>query len=219
MYIYYGVANTMFVWPLRFTHLRTKGAGGRTKAVDQPLLQAYRLAGGTSYSPLVCLCYTRAAMHGRRFRSARVIVALLRMPSVLNVFPSAEPSTIAKVCIQFAGFEPKSRFEEIYCFVAYPSNCHIITILCDVGGGSTGVVREPRHRPLPLVFLSHSQNPGFLPHSRLAGALTHVVSATETPYCGRLSTTPNSEVASILRCLAPYRGLAWLPSSYLPSLY
>ena len=68
-------------------------------------------------------------------------------------------------------------------------------------------------------LLSYCQNPGAPPPSRLAGALTHVVSATETPYCGRLSTTPNSEVASILRCLAPYRGLAWLPSSYLPSLY
>ena len=35
-------------------------------------------------------------------------------------------------------------------FVVYPSNCHITIILCDTGG-STGVTREPRHRPLLLV--------------------------------------------------------------------
>ena len=45
------------------------------------LLQAYRAAGGTSCSPPVCLCYTRARMHGRSFRYARVIIALL--PSCL----------------------------------------------------------------------------------------------------------------------------------------
>ena len=105
------------------------------------------------------------------------------------------------------------------CIRDSPSNCHIITILCDVGGGSTGVVREPRHRPLPLVFLSHCQNPGFLPHSRLAGALTHVVSGDRDSLLWQTFDNPNTEVASILRCLAPYRGLAWLPSSYLPSLY
>ena len=38
-----------------------------------------------------------------------------------------------------------------YLFVVYPSNCHVVIILCDVGGGSTGVIREPRHRPLLLV--------------------------------------------------------------------
>ena len=40
----------------------------------------------------------------RSFQSARVIV-VLPLPSVLNVFPSLEPSAIVKVCIQFAGFE------------------------------------------------------------------------------------------------------------------
>ena len=60
---------------------------------------------GTSCGPLVCLCYTRVAMHGRSFPSARVIVVVLPLPSVLNVFPSVEPTTIVNVCIQFAGFE------------------------------------------------------------------------------------------------------------------
>ena len=39
----------------------------------------------------------------------------------------------------------------ILLFVVYPSNCHVVIILCDVGGGVTGVIREPRHRPLLLV--------------------------------------------------------------------
>ena len=63
---------------------------------------------GTSYGPLVCLCYTRVAMHGRSFPSARrVVVVVLPLPSVLNVFLSVEPTTIVYVCtgIQFAGFE------------------------------------------------------------------------------------------------------------------
>ena len=41
--------------------------------------------------------------------------------------------------------------EIIADFVVYPSNCHVAIILCDVGGGSTGVIQEPRHRPLLLV--------------------------------------------------------------------
>ena len=60
---------------------------------------------GTSCGPLVCLYYTRVAMHGRSFPSARVIVVVLPLPSVLNVFPSVDPTTIVKVCIQFVGFE------------------------------------------------------------------------------------------------------------------
>ena len=85
-----------------------------TTAVDQPLLQAYRSAGGTSYGPLVCVCYTHAAIHGRRFRSERVIVALLALPFVLNVFPSVELTIIVNVWIQFASLEQNWRFEEIY---------------------------------------------------------------------------------------------------------
>ena len=101
------MANIMFVWLLRSTHLRKKegGRAGETKAVDQPILQAYRSAGGTSCGPLVCLFYTRVAMHGKSFQSARVIVVVLSLPSVLNVFPSVEPTNIVNVCIQFAGFE------------------------------------------------------------------------------------------------------------------
>ena len=60
---------------------------------------------GTSCGLLVCLFYTRVAMHGRSFPSARVTVVVLPLPSVLNVFLSVEPTTIVKVCSQFAGFE------------------------------------------------------------------------------------------------------------------
>ena len=59
----------------------------------------------TSCGPLVCLCYTRVAMHGRSFPSARVIVVVLPLPSVLNVFSSVEPTTVVNVCGPFAGFE------------------------------------------------------------------------------------------------------------------
>ena len=44
-------------------------------------------------------------MHGRSFPSARVIIVVLPLPSVLDVFPSVEPTTIVNVCVQFAGFE------------------------------------------------------------------------------------------------------------------
>ena len=82
-----------------------------TTAVHQPLLQAYQSAGGTSCRPLVCLCYTRVAMHGRSFQSARVIVVVLPLPSLLDVFPSVEPTTIVNICIQLAGFEQNRYFE------------------------------------------------------------------------------------------------------------
>ena len=81
-----------------------------TTAVDQPLLQAYRSAKGTSCGPLVCLCYTRVAIHGRSFQSARVIVVVLPLPSVLDVFPSVEPITIVKVCTLFRRFRTKPTF-------------------------------------------------------------------------------------------------------------
>ena len=50
-------------------------------------------------------CYTPVAMHGRSFQSARVIVDVLPLPSVLDVFPSVKPTTIVSMCIQFTGFE------------------------------------------------------------------------------------------------------------------
>ena len=62
---------------------------------------------GTSCGPLMCRCYTRVAMHGRSFPSGRVIAVVLPLPSVLNVFPSVEPTTIVNICIQFACFEQK----------------------------------------------------------------------------------------------------------------
>ena len=74
-------------------------------AVAQPLLQAYRPARGRRAVRSCALCYTRVAMHGINFPSARVIVVVLPLPSVLDVFPSVQPTTIVKVCIQFAGFE------------------------------------------------------------------------------------------------------------------
>ena len=46
--------------------------------ISRPASTARLSAGrGTSCGPLVCLCYTRVAMHGRSFPSARVIVVVL----------------------------------------------------------------------------------------------------------------------------------------------
>ena len=79
--------------------------GGRNHS-SRPASTASPSTGkGTLCGPPVCLRYTRVAVHGRSFPSARVIVVVLPFPSVLNVFPSVEPTTIVNVCIQFAGFE------------------------------------------------------------------------------------------------------------------
>ena len=62
----------------------------------------------------MCLWYTRVAMYGRSFQFARVIVVVLPLPSVVDVFPSVEPTSIVDACFQFARFEQNSHFEEIY---------------------------------------------------------------------------------------------------------
>ena len=49
------------------------------------------------------------------------------------------------------------------------------------GGGSTGVIREPRHRPLLLVLYRTAKIWEFPPPSGLAGALTHAVSGDRDP--------------------------------------
>jgi len=105
--------------PCSFLVLRRRGTAGQLLLVSLSPCRSYSrnhssrpastaslsTGKGTSCGPLVCLCYTRVAMHGRSFPSARVIVVVLPLPSVLNVFPSVEPTTIVNVCIQFAGFE------------------------------------------------------------------------------------------------------------------
>ena len=60
-----------------------------TTAVHQPLLQAYQSAGGTSCGPLVCLCYTRVAMHGRSVQSC----LLYTSPSPRDLSTSRMPSS------------------------------------------------------------------------------------------------------------------------------
>ena len=96
--------------PCSFLVLRRRGTAGQLLLVSLSPCRSYRrnhssrpastpsLSTGkrTSCGPLVCLCYTRVAMHGRSFQSARVIVAL-SLPPVLNIFQSVEPTTIVSV--------------------------------------------------------------------------------------------------------------------------
>ena len=105
--------------PCSFLVLRRSGTAGQLLLVSLSPCQSYSrnhrsrpastaslsTSKGTSCGLLVFLCYTRVAMHGISFPSARVIVVVVLLPSVLDVFPSGEPTTIVKVCIQFAGFE------------------------------------------------------------------------------------------------------------------
>ena len=73
-------------------------------------------------------------MHGRTFRSARVIIAFSPL-----VFDPRRPSVCRthhyRTRIQFAGFERNGHFEEIYYFVEYPSKSYVIIVLCEVGRG------------------------------------------------------------------------------------
>ena len=115
---------------VRMLVLRRRGTAGQLLLVSLSSCRSYRrshssrpastaslsTSKGTSCGPLVCLCYTRVAMHGRSFPSARVIVVVPPLPSVLNVFPSVEPTTIVNVCIQFAGFETKLTFRRNILF-------------------------------------------------------------------------------------------------------
>ena len=101
--------------------------------------------------------------------------------------------------------------------VVYPSNRHVI-IICDVGWGSIGVVRELWHRPLLLVCYRTARIRELPPPADWPGHYHTQSLETETPHGSKSLTTPNSEVASIQRCPAPYSALAWLPLPYLPSL-
>ena len=117
-------------------------AGGRNHSSRPTSTASLSTGKGTSCGPLLCLCYTRVAMHGRSFPSARVIV--------LNVFPSVEPTTVVHVCIQFAGFEQtvSKKYIASLCILRI---FMLLLFSATLGGGSTGVIREPRHRPLLLV--------------------------------------------------------------------
>ena len=74
--------------------------------------------------------------------------------------------TLSRMCV---------FYDRYFGFIVYPSNCHIIIILCDVGDGSTGTVLEPRHRPLHIVSYHDASTREFPLPSRLAGALTQAV--------------------------------------------
>ena len=72
-----------------------------------------------------------------------------------------------------------------------------------LGGGSTGVIQEPRHRPLLLVSYRTARIRELPPLADWQGHKHTQSLATETPNGSNPLTTPNSEVASILRCSAP----------------
>ena len=109
--------------PCSFLVLRRRGTAGQLLLVSLSPCRSYgrnhgsrpastaslSTGKGTSCGPLVCLCYTRVAMHGRSFPSARVVVVVLPLSSVLNVFPSVEPTTIVNVCICLLYTSPSPR--------------------------------------------------------------------------------------------------------------
>ena len=72
-------------------------------------------------------------------------------------------------------------FPVVLFFVVYPSNCHVIVILCDVGEGLHWRDTRAAAPAAASRLLSYCQNPGVPPPSRLAEALTHVVSGDRDP--------------------------------------
>ena len=111
------------------------------------------------------------------------------------------------------------RSNILLCCISFELSCCYYS-LRRWGGGSTGVIREPRHWPLLLVSCRTARIREFPPPQPTGrGTNTHTQSlATETPNGSKPLTTPNSQVASILRCSAPYSTLAWLPLPYFLSL-
>ena len=124
--------------------------------------------GDTSCGPLVCLCYTRSAMHGRIFRSAKVIVALLPL-----AFSPTRPSVgrthhYRERMYSIRRFRTKLAVKR-YIALLFILRIVILLFSATLGGGSTGVLREPRHRPLLLVSYRAARIREFPPPSRLAG--------------------------------------------------
>lgn len=65
---------------------------------------------------------------------------------------------------------------------AYLWNCHAMITLYDVGGGgSTGVIREPRHWPLLVISHHTASTREPPPPSQLAGAQHKQARTAETP--------------------------------------
>ena len=79
------------------------------------------------------------------------------------------------------GLAQRSPEKFTYRFVVYPSNCHVVIILCDVGGGFHWRDTRAAAPAAASHLLSYCQNPGAPPPSRLAGALTHTVSGDRDP--------------------------------------
>ena len=84
-------------------------------------------------------------LHARRYareklRSARVIVDLLPMPSVLNILPSVETTVIVNVCIQLTSFE-RTGISKKCSALSYVLRTVMSLFSATQGVGSTGVVR------------------------------------------------------------------------------
>lgn len=87
-----------------------------------------------------------------------------------------------------------------------------------LGRGSTGIVRQLRHRPLFPVYYHHTSTQWFPPPVSSPG-LQHKQSwKTETPSDSTPLTHINSEIASRLLGSFPYSTLAWLPYPYFSNI-
>ena len=157
---------------------KEKGRTGGRNHSSRPASTASLSTGeGMSCGPLVCLCYTRVAMHARSFPSTRVIVVVLPLPSLLDVFPSVEPTTIVNICIQLAGFEQNRYFEGKCIALLYILRIVMLLLLSATLG--RGFHWRDTRAAAPAAasrLLSYCQNPGAPLPSRLAGTLTHAVS-------------------------------------------
>ena len=192
----------------------------------------------TAYIHVVCLpfipCrldYCRAAIKRNQhkpFFAPNVIVqgggGPGRPPVILHFFPRHfhSPAQLVCVCTRL--------WRELYITINSLSYilriCHVIRILCNVGGGAPLVWYESRGTGRCFsssIVLRESGSPPPQPTGR--GAMTRSLWRPRPPMVAKPLTTPNSEVASILRCSPPYSALAspcsalaWLPLPYLPSL-
>ena len=94
-------------------------------------------------------------------------------------------------CLSWVKYLIGVNYHVRLCCISFESSCSCYS-LRRRGGGSTGVVREPRHRPLFLVPYRTASTREFSPPSQLAGALnTRSLGRPRPPMVGNHWHTPD----------------------------